>query len=342
MRTFVVAGGTWHQDGLISGLRALGHETVEISPRAFTPADRLLRVGNNLQKAALLRLPYGQEAWAKWFGSHASRVLKSHITPDDVVLGWSSFLTEILAWWHGHAVVIRGSHHIETQAGKLGAFGPSPIIVRRELREYVAASAVTVPTAEIAADPNWVRNGARPPVVSPYGFPEFHGMRRERVPGRVVVVGALSYRKGTDRVYESSAGTGWEVVLVGKRARREHITKPPPSEVMLRGQLKPEIALQTVATAEVFLSLSREEGMQRAGQEAIALGVPVVATREAGLGVWLSRGCGIEIGDYTPARVQQAIRSVLLRREQHSRICGEVSSSWTWTDHVREVLKVLI
>src|SRR2546421_292497 len=86
----------------------------------------------------------------------------------------------------------------------------------------------------------------------------------------------------------------------------------------------------------------REDGMARAGQEAMACGLPVVATPESGLGLWINRGAGVLLGSNPqPGAILQACNVVRDHIEELSQAAVEVASSWSWRDHAEQLLRAM-
>lgn len=336
MKIWVAAGGVWHQAGLIAALQELGHEVVNIGP-VEVGGCKQIRIGSRIQRRAVTTLPGGDLLWCQWFGRRFAGSVKRRSDEVDLVIGWSSYMLEALQQAGPPVLLVRGSHHIETQAQLLGRYGPSSAIVAREIAEYERAAAVTVPTARIAKDARWSARQRVNVIESPYGFPSTAetawGRCTPPTPIRVAVVGEVGYRKGSDRLIESLADQDVIVDVVGKRARSAWRHPKLPAGWNVHGQVDREQVQKILASSHLLLSLSREEGMQRAGQEAMAVGTPVVATKESGLSRWLDAGAGIEIQDYKPEAVRAAIEDLVDNWKEYSRKATEVASSWTWRQH---------
>ena len=298
VRIWIAAGGVWHQAGLIAGLQELGHGVTNIGPVEIGDCSQV-KIGSRALREAATALRNGDLFWFQWFGRRFADHLARSANEVDLVIGWSSFMHEALQKPAPPIVLVRGSHHIETQADLLGRYGPSSALVAREVEEYQRALAVTVPTHQIAMDHRWLAE--RRPVVrviaSPYGFPSAATEARIAPPSppRVAIVGEVGYRKGIDRVIDSLEGLSVVVNVVGKRSRAERRRWRLPADWHVHGQVGRGEVQRISVTSHMLLSLSREEGMQRAGQEAMAVGTPVIATKETGLSWWLDAGADIEL-----------------------------------------------
>ncbi|HKU36854.1 MAG TPA: glycosyltransferase family 4 protein, partial [Polyangiales bacterium] len=123
------------------------------------------------------------------------------------------------------------------------------------------------------------------------GLPARPAVRRERL--RVVCVGRLSPEKGHIGLLEAFAavrrrGQDAELVLVGDGPDRERIERRIAElgladAVQLRGRLFEAETLQEIAGSDVLVLASFMEGLPVVLMEAMALGLPVIAPRVAGV-----------------------------------------------------------
>ena len=222
---------------------------------------------------------------------------------------------------------------------------PSAAMVALERYEYGRATRVTVPTPEIAADPAWRQDGASVNI-SAYGFPEWTGtvQRGERVNGRVVFGGEIGYRKGIDRLMAAlpdPARGARECVLFGRPVRGFPVADIP-SWWQLPGYVGSTQMREELARASVLVLLSREEGMARVGQEALACGTPIVVSPESGLASWLADGGGFSVDPTDPQAVRDAFERLDDDWEHHSRVALQTARSWSWQDHASTVLEGLV
>ncbi len=221
----------------------------------------------------------------------------------DALFAWSSYALASEIARRTRVVVVRGSTHIRTQRALLAdaprSGRPSRLTQRLEEAEYRLGDAVTVPTQEIADDPQWARQRVTP-AVTPYGFPSTADASSTartataRDGLRVVFGGAAGYRKGVDRLASAlrtrpSSVASFE--LFGDATDED--PNSFPAWWTIRGHQPRSTWLEALGQAHVLLLPSREEGMARVGQEAMAMGVPVIATPESGLGMWLEKGGGL-------------------------------------------------
>src|SRR6185369_8810153 len=123
MRIWIAAGGVWHQAGLIAGLQELGHEVTNIGPVEIGDCSQV-KIGSRALRKAATALRNGDLFWYQWFGRRFADHLARSANEVDLVIGWSSFMHEALEEPAPPIVLVRGSHHIETQADLLGRYGP--------------------------------------------------------------------------------------------------------------------------------------------------------------------------------------------------------------------------
>jgi glycosyltransferase involved in cell wall biosynthesis len=339
-RISIIAPGIWHADEVAYALVDLGH-AVEIvgaarRHRVVKPILRGVRAfaGKVPAFAAPIHMSIGA----------AARLVDTRQT--DLAICWSSFALASLIQRDIPVVVVRGSTHIGTQRERLDGGPrwrrPSLQMVALEEAEYRKATSVTVPTEQIAADPRWLAQGVRPNV-APYGFPE----RRDWAGAdasrgiRLIFGGEISYRKGMDRlaVWLGSHPHNVERFDLFGNVSRGIDGDRLPAWWNICGNVARSRWLDALRSAHILLLPSREEGMARVGQEAMACGVPVIATPEAGLSRWLQSGGGVELpAGAWEASLEAVLADIQANWDSYSTKAYEVASSWTWKDHASLLL----
>lgn len=270
-----------------------------IVARRFLPRDipvksaPLLEIRRRIyDRYRLGRPPDGKIA--RSFGAFAARTLPRDF---DVFVGWSSASLEALERVKSLgnlAVVERGSTHILHQRDVLSriydAHGRTfrsidPLVIDRELAEYAAADLIAVPT-RFAADTFMARGVPESRLlVNPYGVDaELYrcALRTGHSKPVVLFVGGVGFRKGAPELLDAHRQIGdlAELHLVGPI---EAGWRPDPGNgVVFAGPLDRTGLVDAMQRADIFCLPSHEEGLSLSLLQAMAAGLPVVATPESG------------------------------------------------------------
>lgn len=305
MKVAIAVHGRYHAFDLAAGLARQGCDVQVATTYPEFVARRWLSSGVALRTAPLL------EAWRRLherlpvlalnpeprlhvaFAKFAARTLPDRA---DVFVGWSSACLEAIepARARGMKVVVeRGSTHIlhqkellEREHARLGLVPPSihPTIMARELAEYVAADAIAVPTRYAAG--TFIERGIPESklIVNPLGVDarRFGGARTSHGgPPRVLFVGGVGVRKGVPRlldVFASLKGQA-ELRIVGRaEPGMEPILAKAGARVRVLGALSGTDLAAEYRTADIFCLPSLEEGFGLVVAEAMAAGLPIVAS----------------------------------------------------------------
>jgi glycosyltransferase involved in cell wall biosynthesis len=338
-RILLIAPAGWHAPDVAKGLYALGHDVYFAGePRVRFGERTALRVANRLTLIA--------PAVSVTIG--AVERLLALVAEPDLIVAWSSFALASEFARRAPVIVVRGSTHIRRQRETLSrgprASKPSWPAVWLEETEYRRADRITVPTELIARDRYWRRQQVAP-VVTPYGFPTPRpaSARRNRPKHglRLIFGGALGVRKGIDRLallLRSRHELVESFHLYGKR-RRLDVLPALPRWWQVHSTLGRDAWFAALDQADLLVLPSREEGMARVGQDAMACGVPVLATPEAGLGLWLERGAGIELPyERWLTEFWSTLDRIQAEWPTLSKSAKAVAGSWTWRDHAELLL----
>ena len=138
---------------------------------------------------------------------------------------------------------------------------------------------------------------------------------------RIVSSGTLCYRKGLDLFLEVSnfcKGDDFEFIWLGKWPNNGYaelmkckINASEFPNVQILDQLNHQEYVQTMCSADLFLSCSREESMGLVMMEAIYCGVPVLATDSGGSSLIVNDQNGKVCFDFRPATLAQEIQGLL-------------------------------
>jgi len=287
------------------------------------------------------------------------RIVASRLRPGaDVFVGWASQCRRSLAAARvlGMTTVVeRGSAHIEWQRRQLAEEAartglrvelPHPRTIEQELAEYETADFIAVPSAFAAR--TFVESGvaASKLLVNPYGvdLSRFDGAGRgDEAPGaapdalRVIHVGRVSAQKGVHYLVDASRRAGARLTLVGAIdpgmgavVREPHVT----AIGAVPGAALPD----HYRRADVFCLLSIQDGLALVVAQAMAMGLPVIATPNSGAEELITDG---ENGFIVPARdpAAAAARLRLLagdparRREIGLRARARVATGFDWAHY---------
>lgn len=271
--------------------------------RRFLPAEVRLRTHPSLE---LLR-----RAWPRlslpgrpdlFIATRFARALAADLPMADLLVGWSSATLEAIAPAQARGMKVlleRGSTHIVHQTRVLAEAhagwglpwnGTDPRLVERELAEYAAADLIVTGSSHAAR--SFLAQGvvADKVVVNPYGvdLSHFHPSAAPRSHGnlRVLFVGSVGVRKGVPWLVEAMAALPkpWQLHLVGPVEpgfdavlRRLNLER-----VVLRGPLPGSALPDEFRAADIFCLPSVEEGFGMVILQAMASGLPVVASTATG------------------------------------------------------------
>ena len=299
MKTVIATTTRFHLQRLASEFSSL-HE--DISYFSYTPRFRMQRDGLDAAWAqslfmpllpisafALMRsLPWQMQAVESML-MRTDDYLARHLPPCDIFIGLSSMAVRSAARARelGATVIIeRGSRHVLSQTRLISVDGGkplSPVYIARELDSYAQADIITVPS-EHAAE-SFIEEGfPRERIfVCPLGVDlrRFIPTPRPAGPLRLLFVGGWSHQKGVDLLVKAIAQRPeWRLTHVGMQAGANfpHIT----SQIVSLGYRNHTQLAQIMAEHHILVLPSRQDGFGRVLLEALAAGLPVVASRMTG------------------------------------------------------------
>jgi glycosyltransferase involved in cell wall biosynthesis len=223
----------------------------------------------------------------------------------------------------GFAVVlsVHGSDVLRPEAGYEGAVARAlaeadAITAVSQVTAARAAALARVPSERIRVIPNGIDYGYWSEPVAPITRAE---------PSHVVLsVGRLDPVKGHDVLLHAFARVLPDVpparlVIVGAGGFRGTLERLASAlgiaaRVTFAGELPAADVRAQMAGARVFVLPSRSEGLPLAPLEAMAAGLPVVATRVGGVPEAIAPGSGVLVPAEDPAALAGALREVLVHR----------------------------
>jgi glycosyltransferase involved in cell wall biosynthesis len=286
----------------------------------------------------------------------------SHLGEPSVVNGLSGFATETLSRASARGVTVfcdRGSWHIleqqrvlDEEADRIGAPREhfDPFIVERELREYQLADRILVPSEP--ARQSFIRRGidASRLVKAPYGVDAgaFSVPTEERCFGAVVSVAPVCLQKGQlhlIQAFRMLSSRNASLTLVGpvapgwgKRLRLDQ------AGVRATGQVSRSRVIEELQRASVFVLASIHDGFGMVIAQAMACGLPVIATEATGIRELITDGVeGIVIPAPPNAQTLAHAIDTLLSDTDRARAMGvaarrRVESFGGWDRYGRQVV----
>jgi glycosyltransferase involved in cell wall biosynthesis len=283
------------------------------------------------------------------------RIVARRLRPGaDIFVGWSSQCLRSLekAATYGMVTIVeRGSAHIEwqretlqTEAERTGLPTeiPDPNTVERELAEYETADFIAVPSRFVAG--TFAEYGIKQDrlIINPYGVDLQRFDRQARTKNhqglRVIHVGQVSVRKGVHYLVPAVEKVkGATLTLVGAIP---HGMESVVSRSCTRpvGPVPGADLPSFYAAADVFCLLSIEEGLALVILQAMAMGLPVIATPNTGAEEIITdgeEGFIVEAGDSNTVteRLQWLADHEDQRVEMGLRGQAKVTEGFSWADY---------
>ena len=323
MKIAIVVHGRFHAFDLARELIGLGHEVLLLTnypkrwPEKFGVPPKNVRslVAHGILSRAALALGKAagnEKLWEpflhQWFGRWAAREIERN--PVDASHCFSGVAEELLSDQAAKQKIrslVRGSSHILTQQKILkdehqrtgfDPVGPSDWMIQRELREYEKADLIItlsnwcmrtfiqhrVPAEKVIT----IRSGNQLAKFRP--APEVLTRRSSRIQGgspiRVLTTGSVNLRKGLWDALEVFANAPAEIEFtwvgeVHPQVRKLLIKRRPKCRFHAR---VPQFELKKFYDeTDMFMTLSLEEGYASVIGQALASGLPVLATQHAGV-----------------------------------------------------------
>jgi glycosyltransferase involved in cell wall biosynthesis len=170
---------------------------------------------------------------------------------------------------------------------------------------------------------------------------------------RMLWVGRLVYQKGLDVLFDSLGRLKefpWDLTLVGDGPQREALEESTQEKniadrIVFKGWLDKDRLIRYYNKSNLFVFPSRHEGMPNAVLEAMASGLPVIATQIAGNEELIHPGkTGLLVPSGDVDALEKALRDLLpdpIRREQMGLAARvRVTKHYTWTQVARQYLSL--
>lgn len=166
----------------------------------------------------------------------------------------------------------------------------------------------------------------------------------------VVFVGRLVKEKGLLELADAVSGmSGVKAVVVGKGPLAKELTERGGESVLLLGQVPNEQVKEYLMAADLFVLPSYSEGMPTVALEALALKVPVIATRVGGLPSLFSTYQHLLIEPRSTSQLKEAIHAYLyenkwdeqVKNDLHRIVHTQYSSSHNAEHLIKQYQQVL-
>lgn len=133
----------------------------------------------------------------------------------------------------------------------------------------------------------------------------------------VMFLGWVIPTKGVEELVQAWAElqpAGWRLLIVGPgntEYQQRLIEKYHPAQLEFLGEKSHNKAMRLMADADVFVLPSYTEGFPNVVLEAMALGKPIIATREGAIPEMLADGCGVLVNKQNTLELRDALLKVL-------------------------------
>jgi len=208
-----------------------------------------------------------------------------------------------------------------------------------------------------------LRYGAGKTLIIPNGV-EIHKFKmtneniKMRRPIRIVTTSSLIPRNGLDTLIDAVAllpkSLDWELIIAGEGPEEEKLKLQMKKynlekNIMLLGRLENRKIPALLASADLFIRLSRKEGFGVSFLEAMAAGVPVVATAVGGIpDIIEDQQNGLLVAPDAPRQAAKAIERLLTDEKLYAGLSHNgierVKKHFTWekvTDEVHKAFQAL-
>ena len=166
---------------------------------------------------------------------------------------------------------------------------------------------------------------------------------------KILFTGAFNFRKGAEYILKSLAELNrreieYEMIVVGTyESSTSLICKYNISNIKFIGHLPQDQLKEYLKTSDIYLFPSLAEGCASSGMEAMAAGLPVIATYESGLPI-NNDANGLLVSSKSVDEIVNAI--ILLKDNLQMRsnlginAAATIKSTYTWSGYAENILKI--
>ena len=286
------------------------------------------------------------------------------ISDCDIFFGWAGFslstMRKLRRNYKAKTILERSSSHIEFQRDILreeeGLTGrrvdlPGQKIIDKELKEYEESDYILVPST--FARETFMSKGFKPEKIIRINFgtdiQTFRPLSKKDKVFRVIFVG-ICLRKGIQYLLQAVNKLrlkNFEVWLIGNvNDDSSSVIKKYTGSFKYIGGVPHQELCRYYSQGSVFVLPSLEEGFSYAMLEAMACGIPVIATKHTGAEDIISQG---KEGFIVPIRDIHALKEKIIYLYENPQICKQmgdnartrIESSFTWERYGDDIANFL-
>ena len=312
MKITIIVGGRFHAFNLAEELDAKGclKQLITSYPKGYINKHFKIEIDRVISiklKEILSRIPFLNNILSNKISNYFETSASKHFDPSntDILIGWSGFSLKSFQKAKSYKclkVLERGSTHIEFQKEillkeynllKIKPDVPNNYIIKKEIQEYELADFISVPS-EFAKNTFIERGIDKKKIIKiPYGvdikqFNHDNLQNKKDDIFRIIYVGNCSVRKGIIYLLKAFAELnldGSELLIVGgvekslypriKNYFKNYKIKHVKSQ-------KQHNLKKYYNISKLFITCSLEEGLSMVQLQAMACGLPVISTVNAG------------------------------------------------------------
>lgn len=172
---------------------------------------------------------------------------------------------------------------------------------------------------------------------------------------QILFVGRVVYQKGLDLLVKALEGipkNNWLLSIVGDGSYKEYLhklieEKGLTQRIQFHGWCNKEELLPYLAKAQIFVNPSRHEGMPNAVLEAMACGLPIIATRIAGNeDLVQNEKNGFLVEPESIQGLQQALQTLINNRQLCHKMGAAsrklVEDQFSWANSGKQYMQILV
>lgn len=377
MKVVISVGGRFHAFYLAEQLARAGHleRLITSYPRNHAvkygiPREKIQSVIiKEIIERAWNKLPHGiRGGWNPQYIINRlfDRLAARKVVSSDIFVGWAGQCLESLrsARQKGAITIVeRGSTHIMYQNEILqeeyarwnipvASFqAPHPKVIEQELQEYKEADYIAIPSSFVKK--TFIEKGIPEEklIQIPYGvnIASFRKIPKEDDIFRIIFAGGMSLRKGVHYILEAYAGLNLpksELLLIGSlNDEIKPFFKKYEGKFKWIGHIPQSELYRHYSQGSVFVMASIEEGLGLVQLQAMACGLPVIATKNTGAKDIIRDG---KDGFIVPIRDVNALQEKItylythpdIQKKMGSAAEGRIRDIFTWDNYGKKVMTI--